>query len=226
MKIAFYFFLLMISSAAPLKAVPSYFQPPALSIAPEILVELILSSRISPQDKRHPTFRYALEQITKRNLKVIVETGTARNGACNCIGDGCSTVIWSNWARLFNCYVYSVDIDPEALRQSRLACGSFLSNVEFICSDSIAYLENFGKQIDFLYLDSYDYDFNNPDPSQQHHLKEIVAAYPYLHEQSVVMIDDCNLPGGGKGGLVIEYLRERGWKIAMSGYQVVMVYKD
>ncbi|MBS0652645.1 MAG: class I SAM-dependent methyltransferase [Verrucomicrobia bacterium] len=226
MKIVFCLFILIIGSAAPLKAVPPYFQPPALNIAPEILAASILSNRISLQDKRHPTFQYALNQIIKRNFKIIVETGTARNGNKNCIGDGCSTVIWSDWAKLLGGYVYSVDIDPEALRQSKQACGCGLSNVEFVCSDSVAYLHNFGNQIDFLYLDSYDYDFNNPDPSQQHHLKEIMAAYPYLNEQSVVLIDDCDLPGGGKGKLVIEYLLERGWKIAMSGYQVVMVYKE
>lgn len=226
MKIAIYLFMIMIGSAASLKAVPPFFHPPALNIDAEILASSVLSSRIPPHDQRYPTFHYVLNEITKRNFKIIVETGTARNGAWNCIGDGCSTVIWSYWAKLFDGYVYSVDIDPEALRQSKHACGCCLSNVEFVCSDSVAYLENFGNQIDFLYLDSYDYDFNNPDPSQQHHLKEIVAAYPYLHEQSVVMIDDCNLPGGGKGKLVIEYLQERGWKIAMSGYQVVMVYEE
>jgi hypothetical protein len=191
-----------------------------------VFSELLLLQRISQSDKRYPTFHYVLNQLLKRNLKIIVETGTARNGTKNCVGDGCSTVIWTNWAQAFNGFVYSVDIDPNALDQSKEACHCDLSHVEFICSDSVSYLQNFRNRIDLLYLDSYDYDIENPNPSQLHHLKEILAAYPYLQEESVVLIDDCGLPGGGKGKLVIELLLERGWRIAMSGYQVVMVYKD
>lgn len=97
------------------------------------------------------------------------------------------------------------------------------NQVVLVCSDSVRYLKSFGKQIDFLYLDSFDYDFNNPSPSQRHHLREIIAAYPWLTKESIVMIDDCDLAGGGKGVLVISYLINRGWKIAMQGYQVIMV---
>ncbi|MBX3718270.1 MAG: class I SAM-dependent methyltransferase [Parachlamydiales bacterium] len=197
-----------------------------LNAGSAIISEFVLLQCIPQSDKRYPTFCFVLHQLLKRNLKTIVETGTARNGAGNCIGDGCSTVIWRNWAKEFDGYVYSIDIDPHALSQSRKACNCDLLNIEFICSDSVSFLQNFGNRIDLLYLDSYDYDIQNPDPSQWHHLKEIMAAYPYLHEESVILIDDCDLPGGGKGKLVIEFLLERGWKIAMSGYQAVMVYKE
>jgi hypothetical protein len=78
--------------------------------------------------------------------------------------------------------------------------------------------------IDFLYLDSYDYEWNNPSPSQEHHLREIQAAFPRLHENSVVMIDDCALPQGGKGKLAIEYLKERGWKILLEQYQTILIF--
>ncbi len=226
MKIITFVILLMIGSATPLKAFFPYYQFPPTTMTPEIASENILFNRISPHDKRYPTFQYVLNEITKRNFKTIVETGTARGGERHCKGDGCSTIIWSNWAKLFDGYVYSIDIDPKALRESAQGCRCCLSHVEFICSDSISYLQNFGNPIDFLYLDSYDYDTNDPNPSQQHHLKEIIAAYPFLHEQSIVLIDDCGLPGGGKGKLVIEFLLERGWKIALSGYQIVMIYKE
>jgi hypothetical protein len=56
-----------------------------------------------------------------------------------------------------------------------------------------------------------------------HHLKEIQAAYSCLKEDSIIMIDDCDLPGGGKGALVIEYLCARGWVPVMSKYQVILV---
>ncbi|MBS0606240.1 MAG: hypothetical protein JSR57_04755 [Verrucomicrobia bacterium] len=219
-------FMLAIGFFASLKAAPFQFFCPNIQVDPRVVSEFILLRRIAQSDKRYPTFRYALDQLVKRNLKIIVETGTARNGERNCIGDGCSTVIWSNWAKAFDGYVYSVDIDPNAVHQSKEACHCDLSNAAFVCSDSVSFLQNFGKRIDLLYLDSYDYDPENPDPSQLHHFKEIMAAYPCLHEESIILIDDCGLPGGGKGKLVIEFLLERGWKIAMSGYQVIMVYND
>lgn len=56
-----------------------------------------------------------------------------------------------------------------------------------------------------------------------HHCREIIAAYPWLTPHSVVMIDDCDLPYGGKGKLAIEYLTNRGWVIFRSGYQVILI---
>ena len=89
----------------------------------------------------------------------------------------------------------------------------------------MAYLQAFEPTIDLLYLDSYDYDKRDPEvikASQEHHLNEVKAAESNLHDKSVILIDDCNLPGGGKGRLVIDYLLERGWQVVMSKYQVVL----
>ncbi|MFS8563823.1 MAG: class I SAM-dependent methyltransferase [Rhabdochlamydiaceae bacterium] len=184
-----------------------------------------LRDRIPPQDKRFVTFQYTLHLMSARKVRTIVETGTARDGECNCAGDGCSTPIWGQWAKQNGAYVYSVDIDPEAVRCSSAACTPYLDHMTFVASDSVTFLENFNKPIDFLYLDSYDFDLDDPLPSQEHHLKEIIAAYPWLHAKSIIMIDDCALPFGGKGRLVIEYLLDRGWKIALSYYQIILTYE-
>ena len=74
-----------------------------------------LEDFIHPEDKRYKTFRSTLELMEKRKVKTIVETGTARNGVKNCIGDGCSTPIFCEWASEHGAYVYSVDIDPLAI---------------------------------------------------------------------------------------------------------------
>ena len=39
------------------------------------------------------------------------------------------------------------------------------------------------------------------------------------------MVDDCDLPRGGKCKLVREFLLERGWKMVASSYQEVFVYE-
>lgn len=182
-----------------------------------------LQERIPVYDKRYPTFERVLQLMEERNVKTIVETGTAREGAKNCGGDGCSTIIWGQWAKQFNAFVYSVDINRKAIKKSKKACKPYRKNTAIICSDSVAFLQSFGKPIDMLYLDSYDLDHNNPEPSQRHHLKEIMAAYPLLHQESIVMMDDYFENSGGKVRLVMDYLLERGWKIEMFGYQVIFV---
>ncbi len=94
---------------------------------------------------------------------------------------------------------------------------------ELITSDSVSYLSSFGPQIEFLYLDSYDFDPSNPAPSQTHALNEAKAALPRLSDNAVIMIDDVGLEHGGKGGLVIPYLLERGWRVYHEEDQVILV---
>lgn len=182
-----------------------------------------LNGRIPPTNQRYATFQLALDLMEQRQVKVIVETGTARNGAQNCIGDGCSTLIFADWAHRHHAYIYSVDINPTAIATAKKVTRFHANNIECVCSDSVAFLDNFNQPIDFLYLDSYDYELDNPRPSQEHHLKEIMAAYPHLTQESIVMIDDCDLPGGGKGLLVIQYLLDRGWKVVLAGYQTILI---
>ena len=59
---------------------------------------------------------------------------------------------------------------------------------EVICSDSVKYLWSLPKEekIDFLYLDSYDINKNNPHPSQLHHVKEIIML-PLINSERVLL---------------------------------------
>lgn len=184
-----------------------------------------LENRLGEFDKRYQSFVMIMDILQERNAKLLVETGTSRDGASNFAGDGGSTIIFADWATDNDAYLYTVDIDPRAIANSQQAAAAYAHNVDFVVSDSIKYLSEFAYPIDFLYLDSYDFNLWDPTPSQTHHLREIEAAYDKLHENSVVMIDDCDLPYGGKGKLVIDYLRKRNWKIIYSGYQVILVRK-
>ena len=161
--------------------------------------------------------------MKQRGAKIIVETGTSREGIAKCYDDGCATLIFGAWARDNRAIVYSVDIDGQALANAGNALGSNKSHVHLVQSDSVEFLRNFGQPIDMLYLDSYDFEVSTPELSQHHHLNEVMAAEPWLTANSIVMIDDCDLPYGGKGKLVIEYLLTKGWKIASQGYQVILL---
>lgn len=180
-----------------------------------------LKDRIPSNDKRYPSFKLVLDLFTRLQPNILIETGTARYGADEFLGDGGSTIIFGEWAQDNHSILYSIDIDPKAINRSKKAVGN-IQNINFICQDSISYLEQFNLPVDFLYLDSFDFDSNNPSPSQEHHLKEIIAIYPKLVDKTLVMIDDCDLPHGGKGHLVIPFLLERKWKIVFKGYQVIL----
>ncbi|RZV35973.1 MAG: class I SAM-dependent methyltransferase [Chromatiales bacterium] len=178
--------------------------------------------------KRRDTLREVLRLLDERGAKVLLETGVARMGLEKSKGDGASTIVFGLWAKNNDAHLYSVDIDPEATRRAGVAVDAMGlgDSVTLATSDSVEYLDEFTDTVDFLYLDSYDYhktDTAIQKASQDHHLKEINAIEGCLHDDTVILIDDCDLPNGGKGKLVIQYLTEAGWKIHMSEYQVIMV---
>src|SRR5574343_548394 len=63
------------------------------------------------------------------------------------------------------------------------------------------------------------------EPCQQHCLKEIQTAMPFLHSGSVILIDDNNLPGGGKARLANEYLETHGWVLVHCSYQALWIHQ-
>lgn len=193
-----------------------------LSASKDISATQYLIGRQDPSSPRYLSFVKTIQLLDDRKARILVETGTARYGDKN-LGEGGSTIIFGDWATQNNALLYTVDISPTAIENAKSATIPFAEHIKYICGDSVNFLKFFGFPIDFLYLDSYDYDQFNPKPSQKHHLKEITAAYPYLHKNSVVMIDDCALPNGGKGKRVIKFLKEKGWEIIYEGYQVILI---
>jgi len=177
--------------------------------------------------KRQKTFRRAIELLEKRGATCLIETGVARYGLRNSKSDGASTAVFGLWAKNNNASLYSVDISPESIAGAREAVEELdlLEQVKLVTGDSVQFLENFSDPVDFLYLDSYDYDKHDQSvqiASQEHHLKEFKAIEEQLGPDSVILIDDCDLPGGGKGKTVIEYMTRKSWQVDTSAYQVLL----
>jgi predicted O-methyltransferase YrrM len=177
--------------------------------------------------KRRDTYLKAMNMMTERGASVLVETGVARHGLAYSKSDGASTIVFGIYAKNNGAKLYSVDINPDniATCQKTIDKMNLSSYVELNTADSIKYLNAFTQKVDFLYLDSYDYNRNKPEiikDSQAHHLEEIKAVEKKLHENSIILIDDCKLPGGGKGKSAIKYLKSKGWKIVINKYQVLL----
>ena len=178
--------------------------------------------------KRRATFRATIKLLEERKAKILVETGVAREGLKYTKSDGASTLVFGTWAKQNNAFLHSVDIDPVAIEtaQEQINQSSLQTHVKLHVQDSVSFLGNFQEKVDFLYLDSYDYsrkDIAIQKASQEHHLKEFQAIETRLHDKTIVLIDDCRLPGGGKGKLVIDYMQKKGWKIFLKKYQVLLV---
>lgn len=185
----------------------------------------ILSDKLPEDNGRYDTFAAALDLLFEKKARVIVETGTERwENAEYCFsGDGGATIIFGHWAYENNAALYSVDICPVHVGYAKANTAKYENHVEIVCDDSVAFLKTFSSPIDFLYLDSWDYDLDDPAPAQNHCLNEVLAAYDKLSEDAFIMIDDCNVPGGGKGKLAIEWLLEQGWLLHTNRHHVILV---
>ena len=187
----------------------------------DMIDELMKGSSI-----RAATFKAALNYLDRVKPAVIIETGTARGrfdiNLPSICGDGASTLIFALWCSRNNAKIYTVDIDPICIDNCKLniAALGLTDVVEFVVSDSVAFLETCPlTHLQFLFLDSYDFDYNDPVPSQMHHLKEYLAVKDKLADQCCILIDDCGLPHGGKGFYVEQHLPRDKFTLLQSGYQ-------
>lgn len=186
---------------------------------------IYLEGRLPESNGRYKTFYEALRLMSERDVKTIVETGTERwlEAKNSFDGDGGSTIIFSHWAFNHKAQMYSVDIDQNHLAYSKDNTFAYKANLTLVLQDSVEFLKYFPNKIDFLYLDSFDTSEDNPGPSQDHCLKEVLAAEDKLTDKSIIMIDDCNVRGGGKGKLAIAYLLSNGWTLHRNFHQVIFI---
>ena len=171
---------------------------------------------------RYQTFYQTLMLAVARNVRNIVETGTTRIEG-NWAGDGQSTLVFGAFAQRYGCTLWTCDIDEAKIVKARDISAQFASHIEYIVSDSVKFLQEFRKPIDLLYLDSMDFDIQqDPAPPQIHALREAQAALPRMHNQSIILVDDCDVIHGGKGGKVIPFLLGEGWQVIGMRYQVLL----
>ena len=182
---------------------------------------------------RAPSFRLMFELLEQKSRALdrpllIVETGSARVPG-RWAGEGQSTVLWDDFSQYVEAEIHSVDIDPNAARVLReeFKVGE---SVRIHTRDSVSFLHEFAtsepvRQIDLLYLDSFDFDIANPFPSSFHHMKELTAVRPSLGPGTIIAVDDnVQVEGGdyvGKGMFVDEWFSQVGIPRIYTGYQFI-----
>jgi hypothetical protein len=142
---------------------------------------------------------------------------------------GYSSVLYGEFLERYGGHLHSVDISERNVAICRKLMRRYARFATCYVSDSIAFLRDWPRlsgsaPIDLLYLDSLDYPVYNESPreiSQQHCLGELEAALPSLGPRAIVLIDDSDLPGGGKPLLARRRLAELGWHNELDSYQTL-----
>ena len=118
----------------------------------------------------------------------IVETGTSAWGAD-------STRLWDEYVKNSGGRVRSVDLRPDPSIQ---LSGKLSKNTELSIGDSVEFLQSLfdnKESVDLIYLDSYDVDWENPEPAELHGEAEFKIAMELVRVGGVILIDDTPTPG-------------------------------
>ena len=182
----------------------------------------------SPVRDRPTSLSLVFELLDEKKVKdfFIVETGCMRERPWSVehwVMMGASTYIFDDFINYYDGEVASVDINPDNVLHAQKMVSE---RTTVYCSDSVEFLWNIPekRKIDLLYLDSYDFEPENPIPSQKHHLKELTAVMKNLRKGSIIMVDDnVNTPEfewftkiaqGGKAGFVKEFMKDIGAELS------------
>ena len=153
----------------------------------------------------------------------IIETGTIRKP--NNWKDGNSGFLFAELTKMHGGLVKSVDINQKAVDTAN----NFVNSKHYTayCSDSVEWLKQQTDldQIDLFYLDSYDVEWSNDEPSATHHLNEFLVIEPFLNSGKILAIDDNSfLISGkrtGKGRKIFEYLEKKSILPVYDEYQII-----
>jgi hypothetical protein len=179
---------------------------------------------------RSSTFGAAIRLLCDRSgsSRTIVETGCVRER--NDYSAGYSTVLFAQLVERYGGHVFTVDVSARNMELCRRVTRRYAKHITYGVDDSIDFLHDWkrtgaSRPIDLLYLDSWDYPIEADDgsraASQEHCLGELDAALPFLHARSLVLIDDGDLPGGGKPLFAKRRLEELGWVCEIDAYQTL-----
>lgn len=192
---------------------------------------------------RYFYYSYVIPKLVSLNRPItVVETGTMWETRLD-HNMGAFTLVFGdlvkNWT---GGKLITIDISQNHIDLCKSQTLEFAECIEYVTSDSVAYLENlsdeFVKAVDFFYFDSYDFFLPDPVPSQLHHFRELMAVYKRVSPTVFIAVDDNFLPHHwimwnwmdsngnvlsserfesgnrilGKGTLIDCFLLQEGWK--------------
>lgn len=188
-------------------------------------------------NSRYWTFQLALNLLAqKTSHPIIVETGCQRMK--DDLGAGMSTSIFGEYCQRHGGKLYTLDITPNHIEICKECTKEYSNNITYMCDDSVNSLKILGDkniQVDLLYLDSVDFpigpaahDKQMRDLSQNHCISEfdIASKHGIINQNTILLIDDNQLPYGGKPKLLKEKLIGiGGWDCLLDLQQSLWIQK-
>lgn len=167
--------------------------------------------------KRFLTMYRAISFLNEHKKNpTIVEIGTLRD---NTKGGGHSTYKFGEYCFKFGGSLHTVDILEDAIDFSRKATKNYQPWITYHVQDSSEFLNTFNGKIDLLYLDGFDSTPGREKEASIKQLDEIKNALPKLSNECVILLDDADLPEGGKASLSSQFLLSNGFRLEINAYQ-------
>lgn len=136
-----------------------------------------------PMHLNYLTFKELFKNMDGRKDLVILESGIASAGTH-------STYLFNEFVRKYGGRFWSVDINKSLVDGHQ---GNMCPATTLVHNDSVTFFKEWAThydKVDVTYLDSWDLDFYNPEPSANHGLNEYQALLPVFKPSSLLLIDD------------------------------------
>ena len=128
-------------------------------------------------------FLQVLKNFRNKSINIL-ETGSSAWGTN-------SSILFDNYVKKFGGSFVTVDIREEPSSNLNKV---FSNNSKAFVDDSVNFIKNYDKtklnELNLIYLDSYDLDLDNPEPSMQHGLNEFLLIDSFIDVGTVIAIDD------------------------------------
>lgn len=179
---------------------------------------------------RYHTFQIALNILNQwYECPTIIETGCQRE--LDDLGAGMSTSIFTEYISRYGGKLITVDINLYHLTKAEVFASRWDdANVQFVRSDSVAFLRDYQDPCHMVYLDSLDYPLDGApaeaEAAQRHCLDEFLGIQKQLPPRAIMLADDNNLvhTSGGKPRMLKAYLeRKPEWTCLLDGQQTLWV---
>ena len=199
---------------------------------PEGIVSHHFSIHSSKDHENYAMFNYIFSTLEGKPLNIF-ETGSSAWGTN-------SSILFDSYIRKFGGTFTTVDIRPEPSYELK----NILSkNSKTVIEDSVKFIDEYKKtyfeNLDLIYLDSFDLDLNNPEPSMNHGYKEFSLLDKKIRNGCIIIIDDtpCDLNYfdsdiisnqdfsfiPGKGTLILNEIKEsNNYEILFHEYALVI----
>ncbi len=127
------------------------------------------------------TFRKFFEILKSFDKPNIIETGTS------CWSTTASSRLFDTYINKYGGTFNTVDIVQYTIARAKV---ELTNPASAHLGDSFEFIQGIDYKVDAAYLDSYDIDWLNYEPSAQHGRKEFEALLPKLSDRAIVLIDD------------------------------------